>query len=176
MDWNWDAISAISSVIGGIGVILSVVFLVYEVRRNALAIEGATVQSLMSLERDVFAMFAAHADLCIRGNQDRSGLSEADRYRYDRVVASYMSLVYSASIQFDGRLIDQDCWEAYRNAARSHLDNPGFRESWQTFRHGYPRSFMNVVEGLYASVAVPPDHQPAAAATQTKASPLTSPP
>lgn len=175
MDWNWDAISAISSVIGGIGVILSVVFLVYEVRRNALAIEGATVQSLMSLERDVFAMFAAHADLCIRGNQDRPSLSEADRYRYDRVVASYMSLVYSASIQFDGKLIDRDCWEAYRNAARSHLDNPGFRESWLAFRHGYPKSFMAVVEGLCESVALPPLNlpAPAPATTPTQAPHLT---
>ena len=167
IDWNWEAISAISSVIGGIGVILSVVFLVYEVRRNALAIEGATVQSLMSLERDVFAMFAANADLCIRGNQDRSSLSDADRYRYDRVVASYMSLVYSASIQFDGKLIDQDCWEAYQNAARNHLESPGFRESWQAIRHGYPKSFTTVVEGLYDSVAVPRLHLPASAPAKT---------
>ncbi|MES2335896.1 MAG: hypothetical protein V4551_14620 [Pseudomonadota bacterium] len=49
MTWNWDAISAISSVLGGLGVVISVIFPVYEVRRNAQAIEGATVQNLMSL-------------------------------------------------------------------------------------------------------------------------------
>lgn len=155
MDWNWDAISAISSVVGGFGVILSVVFLVYEVRRNAQAIEGATVQSLMSLEREVFGMFAANADLCISGHQNRSGLSAAEQFRYDRVVACYMSLVYSASTQFDGKLIDRDCWEAYLNAAGGHLANRGFRESWESFKHGYPKSFRQVVDGIMIPAVSP---------------------
>ena len=146
MQWNWDAISAISSVVGGVGVIISVVFLVYEVRRNAQAIEGATVQALMSLEREVFAMLASHAELFTRGRRNRSDLSEEDQFRFDMVVKSEMSLVYSAFVQFEQNLIDQEVWDAYLSAARAHIEHPGFAESWESFKFGYPKSFRDMMD------------------------------
>ena len=106
MDWNWDAISAISSVLGGLGVVISVIFLVYEVRRNAQAIEGATVQNLMTLEHSVFTTLADNADLFARGRRDRAVLSEEDTFWFDRLASSYMSLSYSAYIQHQEALID----------------------------------------------------------------------
>lgn len=147
MDWNWAAIEAVSSVIGGICVVVSVVFLIYEVRHNANAIEGATVQSLMSLEREVFAMLAAHADLFTRGCKDRSALSDEDRFRFDRVVSAEMSLVYSGYVQFNQRLMEEEVWEAYLNSVRRYTVNPGFVESWNSFKSGYPRSFRDLIDG-----------------------------
>jgi hypothetical protein len=145
-EWNWDAISAFSSALGGLGVIISVAFLVYEVRRNAQAIEGATVQSLMSLERDVFATLADNADLFLRGRRDRSALTEEDMFRFDRVFASYMSLAYSGFVQFQERLIDDETWEAYVNAVRAHMVHPGFCDSWDVSKIGYPKSFRVMVD------------------------------
>ena len=77
MSWQWDQITALSSVLGVVGGLISVYFLVLEVRRNALAIEGATVQSLMSFEKDVFQMLANNADVYLRGCEDISKLSAA---------------------------------------------------------------------------------------------------
>ncbi len=147
-DWNWDAISAVSSALGGLGVIISVVFLVYEVRRSAQAIEGATVQSLMSLERDVFAMLVDNAELFIRGRRDRSALSETDMFRFDKISGAYMSLGYSAYVQFQERLIDDETWEAYVSAFRVHLTCPGFGDSWDTMKTGYPKSFRDQIDGI----------------------------
>ena len=146
MNWNWDAISAVSSALGGLGVIVSVFFLVYEVRRNAQAIEGATVQGLMSLERDVFTVLADNAELFSRGRRDRAALSEEDMFRFDKIAGSYMSLVYSAFVQFQERLIDDETWEAYVNAVRAHLAHPGFCDSWDEAKIGYPKSFRVMVD------------------------------
>ena len=148
MIWNWEAITAVSSVMGGLGVVISVGFLVYEVRRNAQAIEGATVQALMSLERDVFATLADNAGLFIRGRMDRAGLSEEDQYRFDKIASTYMSLVYSGYVQFQQGLIDDEVWEAYLKACRTHLAHPGFAQSWQAFSSGYPKSFRNLIDTL----------------------------
>ena len=145
-DWNWGAISAISSALGGLGVIISVFFLVYEVRRNAQAIEGATVQGLMSLERDVFTVLADNADLFTQGRRDRPGLSETDMFRFDKITGSYMSLVYSAFVQFQEDLIDDETWDAYVNAVRAHKEHPGFAASWDVSKAGYPKSFRDLVD------------------------------
>ena len=67
MDLDFSLITAVATVIGVIGGLISVIFLVYEIRRNALAIEGSTVQSLMSLEAQIFATILTHAALYLRG-------------------------------------------------------------------------------------------------------------
>jgi hypothetical protein len=46
MTLDRTVITAIATILGVIGGLISVVFLILEVRRNAPAIEGATVQSL----------------------------------------------------------------------------------------------------------------------------------
>ncbi len=145
-NWNWDAISAISSALGGLGVIISVFFLVHEVRRNAQAIEGATVQGLMSLERDVFALLADNAALFTRGRRDRAALSEEDLFRFDKIAGAYMSLVYSAFVQFQERLIDDETWDAYVCAVRAHMVHPGFGASWDASKIGYPKSFRELID------------------------------
>jgi hypothetical protein len=146
MDWNWDAISAVSSVLGGLGVVISVIFLVYEVRRNAQAIEGATVQGLMSLEHSVFTTLADNAELFARGRRDRLGLSEEEMFRFDRLASSYMSLAYSAYVQHQEQLIDDETWDAYVSACRTYLVHPGFAESWDLFKVGYPKSFRDLID------------------------------
>lgn len=146
MSWDWDRITAISSIIGVFGGLISAIFLIYEVRHNAKAIEGATVQSLMSLEREVFTFLADNAGLFIRGSKNISQLSAEERLKFDRIVGAQMSLYYSAFVQFEQHLIDHEVWEAYLNAVKSYMAAPGFSISWNAMEHRYPGSFRNVID------------------------------
>ncbi|GEM_PF-4916691 len=152
-DWNWTAIEALASLAGVIGVVVSIVFLIYEVRHNARAIEGATVQSLMSLEREVFTLMADNAALFARGGKDHAALTPEEQFRYHRIVASLMSLNFSAFLQFERDLIDREIWEAYGNAVRRYARAPGFAVAWAEVRDGYPASFRKAMAGV---VPAPP--------------------
>lgn len=147
MSWQWDQITALSSVLGVVGGLISVYFLVLEVRRNAQAIEGATVQSLMSFEKDVFSLLANNSALYLRGCQDVSKLTAEERFHFDRLVGTQMSLYYSAFVQFHQGLIDDEVWEAYFNAIKVCFSAPGFRSSWDAMQLRYPTSFQKVVAG-----------------------------
>ncbi len=142
LDLNWSAIEAMAAVAGVIGVVISIVFLIYEVRHNARAIEGATVQSLMSLEREVFNLLAENADLMVKGGANLDGLTTAEVYRYERSVGAYMSLIYSAFIQFERDLVDEEVWQAYVNAMSRHFTDVGFCTVWERIKNGYPKSFQ----------------------------------
>ena len=144
MTWQWDQITAMSSVIGVIGGLISVYFVILEIRRTAQATEGATVQSLMSLEKDVFSLLANNAALCLRGNARASRLSPAEMFRYERLVALQMSMYYSAFVQYGQGLIDEEVWEAYFEALKTQLAKPGFRQTWKTMEKRYPRSFREI--------------------------------
>ena len=146
MSWNWEQITALSTVIGVVGGLISVYFLVLEVRRNAQAIEGATVQSLMSFEKDVFTILANNAGLFLRGCGDISQLSAEDRFKFDKLVTAQMSLFYSAFVQFEQKLIDEEVWEAYLNALKRNMRTPGFLLSWKATEVTYPESFRRMID------------------------------
>ena len=146
MSWQWDQITALSSVVGVVGGLTSVYFLVLEIRRNAQAIEGATVQSLMSFEKDVFAFLADNAGVYLRGCEDASKLSAEEKFRFERLVAAQMSLSYSAFVQFGQGLIDDEVWQAYSHALRKYLSAPGFRLCWKAMEMSYPASFRKFID------------------------------
>lgn len=145
MSWQWDQITALSSIVGVVGGLISIYFLVLEVRRNAQAIEGSTVQSLMSFEKDIFHSLANNAGVYLRGCEDISKLSAEEKFRFERLVAAQMSLFYSAFVQHGQELIDDEVWEAYATAMRRYLSSPGFLLAWTTFETGYPKSFRDMV-------------------------------
>ena len=145
MNLDWTAITGIASVIGVIGGLVSVVFLILEIRRNAQAIEGATVQSLMSFEKDVFALVANNAVLYLKGSAGLAKLTTAEKLTFERIVGVQMSLTYSAYVQFQQQLIDDEVWDAYFNALKEYMKAPGFHESWKSFENHYPKSFRDMV-------------------------------
>jgi len=147
---NWAAIEGIASVAGAIGVIITIIFLIHEVRHNARAIEGATVQSLMSLEREVFSLLAENAELMTKGGADAAALTEVERYQYERGVGTYMSLMYSAYIQHERGLIDDEVWDAYLHALGRHMQASGFAETWLGICIGYPKSFQTLIENRFS--------------------------
>jgi hypothetical protein len=145
---NWDVIGAVATVLGVLGGFVSVYFLIHEVRRNALAIEGATVHSLMNFEQAVYVVLIENAALFTKGSQDRDSLAPDARFKFDMVVQSYMSLHYSAFKQHEQGLIDAEVWQAYTNAMTKKLEKPGFSASWGGMQANYPRTFQNFIAGL----------------------------
>ena len=60
---NWSAVEAIWLAIGAVGVIVTVAYLAHQIRQNTQSIQGATEQSLMTLEKEVFGLIADNARL-----------------------------------------------------------------------------------------------------------------
>jgi hypothetical protein len=146
MTWDWSMIVTLAQIVGVAGGLVSLVFLILGVRRNARAIEGATVQSLMIFEKDVYTLLAAHADIFVRGCADPNQLTAPDRFRFDRLVNAQMSLFYSAFVQFEQKLIDDEIWTAYRNALVEDLRSPGFQHCWTAMHDNYPVSFRRMID------------------------------
>lgn len=159
---DWTLVTAVATVLGVIGGLISVAFVVYEIRRNAQAIEGATVQSLMSLEQQVFSVILNNAAIYTKGCAGLAGLSEQERQEFDQCVRILMSMTYSAFVQHQQNLIDSEVWDAYANAARVRFRQPGFLETWVTVQIGYPESFRVAMQGIIPKAPGGPGAVPAA--------------
>ena len=106
----------------------------------------------MSLEREVFSLLAENSELMTKGAWSHESLTDAEVYKYERSVGSYMSLIYSAFIQHERDLVEDEVWEAYVNALERHLRAPGFAAVWNQIRAGYPRSFQQEVTRRFAAL------------------------
>ncbi len=152
MTWSWEQITAIATVLGVLGGLISVGFVVYEVRRNADAIEGATVQGLMSLEVQVFSILAEHADVYERGAADLASLTSGEHFLFNRLVACKLSLLNSAFVQYEQQLIDEEVWLAYVRAFQEDSQSPGYLTIWQAIQSRYPENFR---ESLQTNTVAP---------------------
>lgn len=142
--WGWDAIIALSSALGVVGGLLSLAFLIVEVRHTARATEGGTVQSLMDLEATVFRLLAENSTLYLKGSSDPSSLSEEEAFRYDKFISAQMSLYYSAYVQYQAGLIPEEMWQAYVATLHDYLKKPGFQLAWKATEAMYPEPFRRL--------------------------------
>jgi hypothetical protein len=148
---NWSAVEAVSSAIGAVGVIVTIVYLAYQIRQNTQSIQGQTEQSLMSLERDVYALIADNANVYRRGSADLNGLDQDEALQFLHIVAAELSLIYSAYVQHQRRLISDEVWDAYRHGAQGKLDGQGYKDIWTELRHEYPVSFGKTIDQISSS-------------------------
>jgi len=151
---NWNAIDAISSAIGAAGVIVTIVYLAYQIRHNTQSIEGQTEQALMTLEKEVYSMIVEYASVYRRGTSDMSDLDADEALQFEFIVAAEMSLVYSAFVQHRRKLISDEVWIAYVNGVQVQLENQGYNQAWANLRNGYPRNFVAVIGEIKNPTAV----------------------
>lgn len=143
---NWDIIAAASSALGAIGVILTVVYLAFQIRQNTRSVEGATEQELMALEVEVYSLHAQHADIYTRGIKGLAPLTPAERFVFMNLVAALMSLLYTAFVQKQRSLITESVWLAYSIDNTDDLKDPGFLDMWNEIKHQYPAEFRETID------------------------------
>ena len=155
MDWN--AIEAISSAIGAVGVIVTIAYLAFQIRQNTHSVEGATQQSLMSFEKDVYALIIDNASVFRRGGKDISALNPDELIQFIYIVAADMSLLYSAYVQFQRKIIAVEVWEAYVRAQMEYFVQRGYWAAWTQIENGYPTGFTRLIREIKSDEGDGPD-------------------
>jgi len=150
---DWSAIEAISSAIGAVGVIVTVAYLAYQIRQNTKSIEGATEQSLMAFEKDTYVMIADNASVFRRGSEDIDALNPDEVVQFTNIVLAEMSLLYSAFVQYERKLISEDVWKAYEHGTVERFRSPGYAAVWAREKFDYPTGFRGAMEKLQSESA-----------------------
>jgi len=102
----------------------------------------------MSLEAQVFSVLAENAELFTESCAESRAFLAVEQFKFRELVSVVMSLTYSAYVQHQQGLIDDEVWQAYENGMFSRLRQPGFSAAWQTTKTSYPKSFQDsVAEG-----------------------------
>ena len=151
-----SVLSEVSQIVASMGVIVSLVFVALELRKN-------TAQSKLSNYSDMvnryISVYAVTNDVCMselieRGRQSYAALSDAEKLSFGHYleqicIANESSLVYDASVVHQ-KGISSTLWAKH---IRYHLGFPGARKWFEEFEQlrGFPATYMSAIHSVLAA-------------------------
>ena len=145
---NWDAIGAIAEALGAIGVVATVVYVALQIRQNSRSIEGATEQSLMDQEMNLYALLASHPSVFRRGCDNIDDLDQDENIEFQYLTTAVMTQLYSAFVQYQRKLIPHSVWVAYCADWLDWRGMHGFMQMWSNIQASYPIEFREALDSL----------------------------
>ncbi|MEY2520874.1 MAG: hypothetical protein QOF24_2633 [Verrucomicrobiota bacterium] len=125
---NWDAISAVSQLIGSIAVVVSVLYLAVQLRSSTRVARVAAQDAAAAALRDVTKPFMENAELnrvWRIGLEDFKTLSADDQARFFHAAHQFLKALETIHFHYVYGLLDAQLWEGWRELLRHYVATPG---------------------------------------------------
>jgi hypothetical protein len=151
-------LGAIGEFIGGIGVVMTLVYLAVQIRQNTKTVRASTYQAILDSARSDTELILTHPHLerVYRvGRRNFEELTEEERPLFRMLVAQLLLSSESLFLQHQQGAIDGDFWQRRQLTLRGVLSQPGVRQWWAargTPREYYDPGFRELVESILREV------------------------
>lgn len=125
---NWNAAGVIAEIVSAIAVVISLLFLAFEVRRNRNATESASVDALAEGFNSTNALLASDPELAaiwIKGMSNPTALSEVESMRFIATTQSYINHFSSVVKYHESGLLPEDEWLSHYHSMHHIFNSPG---------------------------------------------------
>ena len=144
---NWEAISAIGQIVGAFAVVISLIYVAREIRRNARAERLASMDTVIRWLGELVA-HPHLRELYYRGIHDFESLKGADLVGFsmlmDQLFYIYQEMYYQ---QLEGQL-DQRVWGMTEAPMRDLIGYSGIQAWWRLRSHWFSEEFVNHINQL----------------------------
>jgi len=125
---NWDAISAVSQLVGSIAVVISVLYLAVQLRSSTRVARVAAQDAAAAALRDITKPFMENAELGHLwriGLEDSKSLSADDQARFFHAAHQFLKAFETIHFHYVYGLLDAQLWEGWRELLRHYVATPG---------------------------------------------------
>ena len=125
---NWDAISAVSQMIGSIAVVVSVLYLAVQLRSSTRVARVAAMDAAAAALRDVTKPFMENAELARiwrTGLEDLDALPADDKARFFHAAHQFLKALETIHYHYVYGLLDPQLWEGWRDLLQHYVATPG---------------------------------------------------
>ncbi len=127
--------AAIAEIISAIAVVISLLYVGYEVRQNTAAVKSTAYQSIHDAEELFWQSISADTDLSALWDAGMIGgleaLEPAQRSQYTITVRRLIYLYQNVHYQRRKGVVDDELWSAWLASLDEHLEMRGFAEVLQ---------------------------------------------
>ena len=151
---NWDAIGAIGEIAGAGAVVVSLLYLGLQIKRQNIESRFAAVHELVN-ETNIFFGSAAEnkevAEIWLKGIENFDSLDKVEKVRFlgdlSRTFRSTEGLLY---LKLRGRL-DPTVWKGMDRSTRDLCICPGVKSFWSMRSHWYTDELNEYIEPYIAA-------------------------
>jgi hypothetical protein len=125
---NWEAISAVSQLVGSLAVVISVLYLAVQLRSSTRVARVAAQDAAAAALRDVTKPFMENAELgrvWRTGLENLEALSAEDQARFFHAAYQFMKALETIHYHYVYGLLDAQLWEGWRELLRHYVATPG---------------------------------------------------
>ena len=137
--------------LGGIAVVVSLIYLASQIRQNSRLLRASTASVTTnggSFTSSLLAQDSELARIFWAGMADRNSLSEPDRQRFDPLISIGMGTFFQEYDFFRDGVLSDRVWRNRKKGLGWNFQQPGMRQWWGEWRHGYEPDFCDFVDGL----------------------------
>jgi hypothetical protein len=158
---SWDAITAISQLVGAIAVVATLIYLSIQIRQGTAATRSATFQNIISQSIAFTGDLSKNPELVMlfrKGMADLAALSEIELARFDYLLLSLLRRFEIVHYQGGMGFIEPGDWEGLRESLFRVAGSPGGRAWWKDHCGVFNSGFRVFIENeLCARPVVVPD-------------------
>src|SRR2546430_8972014 len=148
---DWEAVSAISQMIGSIAVVFSVLYLAIQVHRSTTVAKLAAQDAAATALREVTKPFAENADLARLwriGLEDLQSLPAEEQARFFHSAYQFLKAFETIHFHHVYGLMDEQIWQGWCGLLKHYIASPGIDHYWRRRRELFSKRFQNFVESL----------------------------
>jgi hypothetical protein len=151
-----DELASLGEFIGGIGVLVTLVFVAVQLRQNTRAIQRSNAREAGNAL--VATMHANNTpvltDIFVRGSQDLASLSPTERVQFDNIIFTWLHGFEQEHFASRESPYLEELLAPKRRVIAANLSTPGGSQWWSERRLWFTDYFVGVVEEL---LATPPE-------------------
>jgi hypothetical protein len=155
---NWDAIGAIGEVVGAVAVFATLLYLAIQIRQNTAQSRASSHHAISDSLNQLNILFGQSTEvsaLFLMGLEDRSSLTDAQRWQFDSIMRAYFHVCETMYFQADVGTGDQGIATAEEEGMIIMITAPGGREWWAQNPYGFSPEFRAYVDRLSNSALAP---------------------
>ena len=147
---NWDSVSAIAEVAGGIAVVVSLIYLAVQVRNQNIESRLAARHDIAAALRECLLVFTDRqlAQLFTRFNKGDEHLEDCEMLQLIVSIVRFFAVYDEAhNLHSEGQL-DTNLWNSICDSCASNMSTPAFKRVWEIRKDAYRADFREFVDGL----------------------------
>ena len=160
---NLNDLANVGQVIGALAVVISLIYVAFQIRQNTSAVRSATAQAVHDNYADWYMSLMGDAELnriAIKGLKDYSSLDEIEKAQFIEVFMAFISYSQNAFYQWREKSLSPALWGGWELLVMNLLASPGGKEFWKERGYVFGSEYRDYVEKVILTKKPHPEARP----------------
>jgi hypothetical protein len=147
---NWDALGAIGEVVGALAVVVTLIYLAFQVKQHTIASRVSAKQEITRQYSDFADLLLTHADLLEVYQRGLSGdiKTGVDREKFTFIMRKATWYFASMHYQYSVQSLSDDEWHQSQVLIKRVCRAPGYKHFWEAEEGEYSSNFAQYINGI----------------------------